>query len=143
SETAKIVRQTTVTEEPHAEKAMDVAEILKYQDIVRQVLVADYVLEYICDLVACTRPVDEKATEMVKKYVDWGGSPRAAQNLTLGAKARAVLNGNFSASCDDVRAIARQVFRHRVALNYAAEAEGVNIEDVLTDLLKRVPEPKE
>jgi MoxR-like ATPase len=80
---------------------------------------------------------------MVKKYVDWGASPRAAQYLTLGAKARSVIKGNFSISCEDIRAVAKQVFRHRVALNYSAEAEGVSIEDVLDDLLKQVPEPKE
>jgi MoxR-like ATPase len=102
---------------------------------VRQVPVSDDVHRYAVELVRATRPHEEKASTMVKQYVNYGASVRAAIYLTLGAKARALLSGRYHVERDDIRALVMPVLRHRVLRNYHAEADGVAVEEILTELV--------
>jgi MoxR-like ATPase len=136
AEEIEIVRRTTTVEIPSVEPALKVPEILKLQDIVREVPVADSVVEYAVELVNSTRPKSAESPDFVKKWVNWGASPRASQYLVLGGKARALLDGRYTVSKEDVRALAYPVMRHRIILNFAAEAEGIATDQVIERLLE-------
>jgi MoxR-like ATPase len=86
-------------------------------------------------LVGKTRPKSTEATQMIKNYVDWGAGPRASQNLILGAKAHAAVNGKYSPDIEDVKAVAIPILSHRIVKNYKAEAEGISISDIIKSLL--------
>ena len=103
--------------------------------------VPDHVFLYARDLVRASRPDEPEATDFVRKCVSWGAGPRAGQSLILCAKARAVLLGRFAAGLDDVRAVARPVLRHRIVTTFHAEAEGIDADRVIAQLLSDVPEP--
>ena len=92
-------------------------------------------VEYAVNLVNSTRPNLETASDFVKQYIDWGAGPRASQNLVLGAKAHAAINGKFSPDIEDVKAVAMGILRHRIIKNYKAEAEGISEEDIINQLL--------
>ena len=124
-ELEQIVNQTTGEVTPTVNAVMDQQEILNIQRILRRVPVAQPVVKYIVRLSAATRPGDASAPQFVRDFLSWGAGPRAAQYLALGAKARAVIHGNTHASIDDVRAVAKSVLRHRMALNFNAQAEGL------------------
>jgi len=109
---------------------------------VREVPVADNVFRYAASLVRATRPGDAAAVDDVKRWVRWGAGPRAGQALILGAKARALLAGRFHVTPDDVRRVALPVLRHRVLVNFHAEAEGVSTDDVVAHLLQAVEPPR-
>ena len=96
---------------------------------------ADNVVEYAVGLVGKTRPKSTEATQMIKNYVDWGAGPRASQNLILGAKAHAAVNGKYSPDIEDVKAVAIPILSHRLVKNYKAEAEGISISDIIKSLL--------
>src|SRR5205807_465915 len=115
-------------------------ESLRLQELVRGVPVADAVVRYAVTLVGASRPGYSVKQDSVHKYVRYGGSPRAAQYLILGAKARAILRGNFHVDFADVRAVAVPVLRHRLVLNFHARAEGVDVDTIINRLLKVVPE---
>jgi len=136
AEEIEIVQRTTTVEIPSVEPALKAPEILKLQDIVREVPVADSVVEYAVELVNATRPKNAQSPDFIKKWVNWGASPRASQYLILGGKARALLDGRYTVSKDDVRALAYPVMRHRIILNFAAEAEGVLTDKVIEQLLE-------
>ena len=141
SEEVEIYRRTTVLEEPEIEPVLEGETILKLQAIVRQVPVSDYILEYVQSLVRATRPRRETAPDFVKNYISWGAGPRAGQYLILGAKARALTLGRLNVSPDDVIAIALPVMRHRIGLNFNAEAEGINTDEIVERLLETVKPP--
>jgi len=138
-ELVAIVEQTTGGDEPQAQGVMTGADIIEIQDIVRRIPVARPVVEYAVRLSTATRPKDPSAPDFIKQYLNWGAGPRAAQYLTLGAKANAVLNGNTHASIEDVQRVARSVLRHRVSLNFNALAEKMSDVEVIDKLLKAVP----
>lgn len=126
SEEIAIVKNTTSGVSPSISHILSADDIRLFQDIVRHVPVSDNVVEYIVRLVAKTRPSNAQAPEYVKKYVSYGAGPRASQYLALGAKVRALLDGRFTPSIDDIRSLAVPVLRHRIVLNFNAEAEGMN-----------------
>lgn len=134
-EEKEIVHRTTAILSPKLEKVLNAKEILTLQEIVRKVPVADPVVEFAVHLVSATRPNENKSPEFVKKYISWGAGPRASQALILGGKARAILSGRTSVSVEDVRATALAVLRHRIVLNFTAEAEGVKAEEIIQKLL--------
>ncbi len=119
---------------------MDGAEILKWQDLIREVIVAPHVQDYIVRLTLATHPEGEFATESTNKYLRWGSSPRGAQTITLAAKVRALLEGRYNVSFEDIRRVFLPALRHRIILNFEAEAEGIEPDQVLIDILKKVPE---
>jgi MoxR-like ATPase len=139
AELAEIVIRTTGEHRGEVHPVMDSEEILNIQRIVRQIPVAKPVVDYIVRLSSVTRPGHPQAPTMVRDYVSWGCGPRAAQYLALGAKAYAVLHGQTHASIEGVRAIAKSVLRHRIALNFNGQAEGLNTQSVIDKLLDSVP----
>jgi MoxR-like ATPase len=114
-------------------------EILDLQQIVRRMPVAEHVYMYAERLVRVTRPKTSEALEFCKKWLTWGAGPRAGLNLILAAKARAMLNGQFYVSCDDVASVAEPIFRHRLIPNFAAQSEGVTADDITRRILESVP----
>ena len=117
-------------------------ELIALQRLTRDVAAADSVLRYAASLVRATRPDDERAPDLVKRYVRWGAGPRAGQSLILGAKAHALLAGRLAVSPNDIKRVALPVLRHRVLPNFAAEAEGMSVERIIDDLLARIEPPR-
>ena len=142
-EEIEIVLSTTSAREPVLKSVMSGADVLKIQDIVRKVPAADHVVRYAVELVRSTRPNDDSCPDSIKKWVSWGAGPRASQYLVLGAKARAVIQGRYHISCEDIKAVAKPVLRHRVLTSFTAEADGINSLYIIDELLKlvKVPEP--
>jgi MoxR-like ATPase len=137
-----VVKQTTSPQDLRFETVMSADEIVAFQRLVKQVPAADTVTRYAVRLVNASRPGTPAAPEFINKWVTWGGSLRASQFLILGGKARAILRGRYNVSCEDVRAVAPAVLRHRVLLNFQAEAEKVDSDQVIKQLIEAVPEPK-
>ncbi len=137
-----VVRQTTSPQEFRFVTVMSADEIVAFQRLVRQVPASDTVTRYAVRLVHASRPGTPSAPDFVNKWVTWGASLRASQFLILGGKARAILRGRYNVSCEDVRAVAPAVLRHRVLLNFQAEAEKVDSDQVIKQLIDIVPEPK-
>lgn len=138
----QIVRQTTSGKVPALEHILAKEAVQAFQKMVRTAPVSDAVVEYAVRLARATRPADPLAPEAVKKYLNWGAGPRAAQYMTLGAKARAFIRGRLTPSFDDVKATCRMVLRHRLITNFNAEADGVNVEDVITKVLEHTATPR-
>ena len=116
-------------------------DILWIQKLVRQVPASQHVVDYAVDLARATRPKEPPSPEFVKNWLAWGAGPRAAQYMIMGAKARAILHGRFAVEADDVRALAYPVLRHRLFTNFNADAEGIDVDQVIEKLLQTVPEP--
>lgn len=129
-----IVKITTAHKESKLNQVISREEILKFQDLVRRVPVADNVIEYAVNLVSATRP-GENAQDFINEWVDWGAGPRASQFLILGAKAKSILDGRPTADIDDVKSLALPVLRHRVLPNFNAEAEGMSVDDIINKLI--------
>ena len=140
-EEVSVVKQTTSPQDIHFITVMSADEINAFQRLVKQVPASDTVTRYAVRLVNASRP-SPAAPDFVNKWVTWGGSLRASQFLILGGKARAILRGRYNVSCEDVRAVAPAVLRHRVLLNFQAEAEKVDSDQVIKQLIEIVPEPK-
>src|SRR6516164_3159953 len=138
-EEEQIMRQGTSDVQPTVTKVLHGEDILKLQHIVRRVPVADHIFHYAKRITRMSRPGTEDAPEFVNKFLTWGAGPRASMNLILAAKAHAVLNGKHHVSADDVAAVAEPILRHRLILNFAAQSEGITVEDVIRRLLKAVP----
>ena len=134
-EEVAVVKNTTSNFNATVKPLFSAKEIIEVQKLIRKIPVADNVIEYAVGLVGKTRPKSNKATELVKKYLDWGAGPRASQNLILAAKAHAVVNGKYSPDIEDVKAVAIPILAHRIVKNYKAEAEGVTISDIITSIL--------
>jgi MoxR-like ATPase len=131
-----IVKTTTSEYKPSLSKVLSAQDIILFQELVRHVPVSDNVIEYIVRLVGKTRPNGTTAPDYVKKYVSYGAGPRASQYLALGAKVRALLGGRFTPSIEDIRELAVPVLRHRIVLNFNAEAEGMNTISLIERLAK-------
>ncbi len=134
TEEVSIVKATTTNTTESVKSILSASEIIAIQQLIRKIPVADNVIEYAVTLVGKTRPNSAEASEMVKKYIDWGAGPRASQNLILGAKAHAAIHGKFSPDIEDVQAVAYGILRHRIVRNYKADAEGVSEEMIIKDL---------
>jgi MoxR-like ATPase len=134
-----IVKTTTSMYLPEVEQIMGGEDILGLQKLVRKVPVSDQVLDYAVRLARSTRPVED-APEFIRNWVRWGAGPRASQFLVMGAKARAILEGRFTPSCEDIRTVARPVLRHRIVTSFSAEAEGIDVEQIIDRLLNEVKE---
>jgi MoxR-like ATPase len=137
-----VVRATTAIIDPHYRQPVNGGDLVAFQRLVRRVPVADAVMRYALSIVRTSRPKSAQAPEIVKKFVAFGASVRAAQYLVLGAKARALTNGRYHVSYEDIRALAHPVLRHRVLTNFRAESEGVTSDAIIDDLLTAVPVPK-
>jgi MoxR-like ATPase len=136
-----VVKQTTSRRPDPIEPLFTGEDVLRFHEIVRRVPVAEEVVRYAVRLSAVSRPGQPNTPEFVKQWVSWGAGTRAAQNLILGAKARALLGGRVHATADDIRQLALPVLRHRVLVNYRAEAEGVTVDQVIKRLIEQVPGP--
>jgi MoxR-like ATPase len=144
-EEAAIIRGTTGTELQEPSQVLSSEDLLELQKIIRSVPVSDDVVMYAARLVNATRPnkhSGEKNSipEAVRKYVNYGASPRAGQSLILAGKARAVLEGRYHVDFADVKALAHPVLRHRLVLNFHGRADNVDSDDVIDALLKSVQE---
>jgi len=137
-EEVQIVKSTTSGSTPRLTKVLSPEQILALQELVRLVPVPDHGVLYAVELVRQTRPKEPGAPEVVRKHVNWGAGPRASQYLVVAAKARAVLQGRFAATVEDVRALALPVLRHRVLPNFAAESEGISSVRIVQQLLELV-----
>src|SRR5436853_864257 len=136
-----VVRTTTAIIDPHFQRTVNGADLVSFQRLVRRVPVAEPVMRYALHLARTSRPKSNQPPELVKKYVAFGASVRAAQNLVLGAKARALTSGRYHVSYDDIRAMAHPVLRHRVLTNFRAESEGITTDTMIDDLLNAVAVP--
>jgi MoxR-like ATPase len=134
-EEVQVVKNTTSMHRPDVKAVLSGSDILFFQQLIRKIPIADNVLEYAVRLASKTRPKTAMATPEVNNYVGWGAGPRASYFLVLGAKCHAAISGKYSPDIDDVRAVALNVLRHRVVLNYKAEAEGRTIEELVKGLL--------
>jgi len=141
-EEVAILRATTGVGQAPLSPIIGAEEARALQRLTREIPAADAALRYAASLARATRPKGGEATELVEQYVRWGAGPRAGQALILGAKAAALLAGRQAVSPDDIRRVARPVLRHRVLPNFAAEAEGIDSERIVEDLIARVPEPR-
>jgi MoxR-like ATPase len=137
-----ILRSTTGRDAVDLRGVVSAAQVLGLQGMVRDVMVSEPLLRYVAELVRATRPGEQGLPARVQKYVRWGAGPRAGQALILGAKAWALLHGRVVVSPADVRRVALPVLRHRILPNFAAEAEGVTAEDLVSDVLTEVRPPE-
>jgi MoxR-like ATPase len=137
-EESEIVRRMTAAERPRPQSVLSGEQIIRFQELVRRVPVADAMIEYAKGIVRCTRVGETNAPEFITKWVNWGAGPRASMNLILAAKARAILRGEFHVAWEDIDAIAKPVLRHRIILNFAAQAENVSTDDLVDRLLAHV-----
>ncbi len=139
AELAVILDRTTRREVPHPDTVMAREEILRWMDFVREIVIAPHVQDYAVRLVLATHPETEFATPMVKRYVRFGSSPRGAQALILGGKIKAIRNERYNVAFADIAATVLPALRHRLILNFEADAEGITTDDVLNDLLNTLP----
>ncbi len=133
-----VITKTTATEDYEIETLFSADEVRAFHDIVRKVPVADDVARFAVRLATLSRPGGKESPEFINNWVSWGAGLRAGQFLVLGGKARALLQGRAHVTQDDIRALAEPVMRHRVLLNYRAEADGVSVENVVEKLLAEV-----
>ena len=140
-EELEVVRTTTVIQRHQFQHAVTGADLVAFQELIRKVPVTEAVMRYALTLVRTSRSKDADAPDFVKKWVAYGASVRAAQYLILGGKARAVTQGRYNVSFDDIRALVNPVLRHRILLNFHAESEGVTSDQIVEQLLDAVPVP--
>jgi len=134
-----ILKSTTSGIKTNLQTVLSKTELLELQELVKRVPVAEHVFKYTLDLVRKTRPSSPDAPLFVKESLEIGAGPRAGQNLILGAKARALIEGRQYVTCEDVAMLALPVLRHRIAVNFNAEADGISVDQVITRLLQEVP----
>ena len=134
-EELEVIKSTTSYKTVILDKVLDAEQIIRYQQLIRKIPVADNVMEYAVKLVAKTRPNTPMATERVNQFIAWGAGPRASQFLVVGAKCHAAINGKYSPDIEDVKAVAKPILRHRLVRTYQADAEGISIEQLIQELL--------
>lgn len=139
----KVVDLTTTTHVASIKPVTSAEELLDFQQLVRMVPIADSIARYIVSLVRATRPRSENAPDFVKKYVNYGGSIRAAQFIVLAAKARALAQNRYHVTYDDITSLVLPVLRHRILLNFHAESERIDADEILKRVIEYVPRPKE
>ena len=132
-EELQVIKKTTSDLSVKLNKVMDGKKIVEFQKLVRRIPISDNVIEYAVKLVAKTRPNSTYSSERVNQFISWGAGPRASQNLVIGAKCHAAINGKYSPDIEDVKAVAIPILRHRVVKNY--KAEGIFIEQLIKELL--------
>jgi len=142
-EVAVLERFTKRVDMPEVKACTSSDEIIKFQWLVRQVPISQTVTRYAVDIVRATRPADPLVTESIKKYINFGSSIRASMNLVLAAKARALMEGRYHVTPDDVKALAMPILRHRVLPNYYAESDGVTVDDILESMINDLAAPAE
>ena len=138
-----VIDLTTATRVPKVEAVTSAEELLEFQQLVRMVPIAEALSRYVVALVRATRPKSEKPHELVKKYVNYGGSVRAAQFIVLAAKARALSNKRYHVSYQDITSVVVPVLRHRILLNFHAESDQVNADEILKQLISQMERPEE
>ena len=134
-----IVKLTTAVEEVALDRVMSAADVLNLQRVVREVPCADHVMGYATRLCRATRREHGDVPKFIDDYLAWGAGPRASQHLVMAGKARAIFKGRFYVSCEDIRAVAHPALRHRLILNFNAEADGVKADDVIERLTAELP----
>ena len=134
-EELQIVKQTTVKNEVTLNTIMSAEQIMECQQVITKLPVTDNVLQYAVSLVAKTRPNSDKAAEVVKQYIEWGAGPRASQFMLMAAKCHAAINGKYAPDIEDVKAVAKPILRHRIVMNYKAEAEGMSVDQIIESIL--------
>ncbi len=137
-----ILERTTGDVTPKAEPVLEQAKIVKMQQLVREVPVAHHVQDYAVRLIQATHPTHDDSDQDVRRFVKFGSSPRGAQAVLLAAKIRALFDGRFAPSVDDVKENALPALRHRVLLSFEGEAEGIKTDDLITTILERLPTSK-
>ena len=142
-ELSKIVDRTTGGVKLEPEKVMDGPEILRWQELIREVILAEHVRDYIVRLTLATHPDGPFALPITNQYLRWGASPRGAQTMALAAKVRALLEGRYNVSFEDIRRVYLPALRHRVILNFEAQAESIDTDHVLLEILEKLPEKAE
>ena len=140
-EEVRVVSETTQRDDAQPSPVFSAEEVLRIQDVVRKVPVADSVVRYAVRLAASSRPGQDGTPDFVNEWVNWGAGLRAGQALILGSKSRALLQGRAHVTPDDVKALAVPVLRHRILPNFKAEAEGVDADKIVEKLLETVPVP--
>ena len=135
-----IVKSTTSAYIWDLEKVMGSEEIIRLQQLARRVPASDHVINYAVRLARSTRPNENNSLSYIKNWVNWGAGPRASQYMILGAKTKAILDGRYTPSCEDVRLVAKPVLRHRIVTSFNAEADGVGTLDIIEKLLQDVKE---
>ncbi len=138
----KVVQATTMPQDVKFERIMSADEIIAFQKLVRQIPAAESVVRYAVQIANTSRPIQANSPDFVKKYITWGASLRASQFLVLAGKARAIMQGRYNVSCEDIRASAPPVLRHRILLNFQAESEKLDTDQIVKRLIDAVPEPK-
>lgn len=131
-----IVKTTTTNYNPKVDVVLTAEEILDYQAVIRKIPVPDNVYKYAINLASITRPKTGMAHKWANDYISWGAGPRASQYLIIGAKCSAAINGKFSPDIEDVQHVAPLVLRHRIVKNYKAEAEGISVDTIVSELMK-------
>jgi len=134
-EELQIVKQTTVKNKVILNNIMSAEQIMECQEAITKLPVTNNVLEYTVSLVAKTRPKSKKAAEAVKQYIEWGAGPRASQFMLMAAKCHAAINGKYAPDIEDVKAVAKPILRHRIVMNYKAEAEGMSVDQIIESIL--------
>ena len=134
-EEIKIIEQTTGVSDAKLNVVINQEEIIFFQELIRRVPVNQSVVEYAVSLVQKSRPNAQNTTDFIKKYVSWGAGPRASQYLILGAKCHALKTGKYSPDIEDVKAVAKPILRHRLVKNYLAEADGLNVDSIIAEIL--------
>jgi MoxR-like ATPase len=142
-ELSTILDRTTRGDKPKPEKVMDGPSLLRFQALIRDVIIAPHVQDYAIRLALATHPNGPFATDATNKYVRWGSSPRGVQTLVLCSKVRALLDGRFNVSFADLRRVYLPSLRHRILLNFEAQAEGIDPDEVLLKVIDTVPEKVE
>lgn len=138
-EEMQIMKMTTATYSGKVEHVLDGPKIQKLQELIRKVPISEHVIRYAMQFSRMTRLNNPQTPDEIKRLLAWGAGPRASQYLILGAKARAVLNGRYYVSGDDIRAVVHPVLRHRIIPNFSAEAEGINSDVIIDKLIQMIP----
>ena len=137
-ELVEIIERTTGVAAPEASKVVDGAQVVAMRDLALQTPIASHVNRYVAELIVATHPDHPTAPDMVKRYVQYGASPRGAQALILGAKINALLEGRFNVAFEDIEAVAPAALRHRLLLNFEGLAEGISTDDIVKELLRAI-----
>ncbi len=138
----RVVTQTTGVEQPAPARVLTGADILQFQDLVRQVAMADDIARYVVRLVDASRPGRSGTPDFIDQWVKWGAGLRASQALVRGAKERALMYGRYNVSVKDIQSLAKPILRHRIMTNFYAESERISADTVVERLLDAVPVPK-
>ncbi|MGE6753296.1 AAA family ATPase [Rossellomorea sp. NPDC071047] len=138
AELKQIIQRTTGTEDIVLEKRLNQAELLSIQDLVKEIMVTDEMIDFAIDLIDATHPKSERTTERIKQYVEFGSGPRGLQNVILMSKARALTQGRYHVSIGDLKKVAPLVLRHRIILNFEGEAMNVGTDELILEMIDYV-----